>query len=201
MMNDRYIDQVLVERAQSGDKKAYDLLVVKYQRRLEYVLLKFIKDEHEVYDIAQETFIKAYRALGSFRGDSAFYTWLYRIGVNTAKSYLVNNKKHDVILRDITTGEDDDTFNILELIPDNFTPEAGLINKQILLTVKSAIANLPDELRRAIILREMEGLPYEEIAKIMECPIGTVRSRIFRAREVIANELRPHLGTTKDQRW
>ncbi len=199
-MSDKYIDQALVERAQVGDKRAYDMLVVKYQHRLERLLMRFVKDEHEVHDIVQETFIKAYRALANFRGESAFYTWLYRIGINTAKNYLANNNKHMVISGDIVVG-DGEVLDILEQIPDNLTPEADLINKEILLTVKTAVASLPEDLRRAIILREMEGLPYEEIAQIMDCPIGTVRSRIFRAREVIAKELRPILGTTEDQRW
>ncbi len=199
-MNSRDIDQILVERSQQGDRKAYDILVIKYQRRLARLLSRFVKDEHEVNDIVQDTFIKAYRALANFRGDSAFYTWLYRIGVNTAKNYLANNKRYIVISGEVSMG-DGEVYDILEQIPDDLTPEADLINKEILLTVKTAVANLPEDLRRAIVLREMEGLSYEEIAQVMDCPIGTIRSRIFRAREVIAKELRPLLGTAEDQRW
>lgn len=200
MMNDRDVDQALVERAQQGEKKAFELLVVKYQRRLTRLLSRFVRDEHEVHDVAQETFIKAYRALPGFRGESAFYTWLYRIGINTAKNFLVNSNRRPFMVNDIVNDEGE-SMDLAEQIPDNHTPETELMNKQILATVEKAVAKLPEDLRRVITLREMEGLSYEEIAQIMDCPIGTVRSRIFRAREVIATDLRPLLDTDENRRW
>lgn len=199
-MNDRQIDQALVERAQKGDQKAFELLVSKYQRRLTRLLSRFIKDEHEVNDVAQEALIKAYRALPNFRGESAFYTWLYRIGINTAKNFLANSSKRLFVSTDVANDEGD-IFDLADQLADDHTPEAELMNREILQTVESAIAKLPDDLRKAITLREMEGLSYEEIAQIMDCPIGTVRSRIFRAREVIAKDLRPLLDTSENQRW
>ena len=199
-MDERQIDQELVERAQQGDTKAFEMLVVKYNRRLGRLLSRFIKDEHEVNDVVQESFIKAYRALPNFRGDSAFYTWLYRISINTAKSFLANNNKRPIMSSDITNG-DGEVMDVVEQVADNLTPEAELMNKQILQTVESAVAKLPEDLRRAITLREMDGLSYEEIAEVMQCPIGTVRSRIFRAREVIAADLRPLLDTSENNRW
>ncbi len=199
-MNDRQIDQALVERAQKGDQKAFELLVSKYQRRLTRLLSRFIKDEHEVNDVAQEALIKAYRALPNFRGESAFYTWLYRIGINTAKNFLVTAGKRPFVSADVANDEGD-ILDLADQLADDHTPEAELMNREILQTVESAIAKLPDDLRKAITLREMEGLSYEEIAQIMDCPIGTVRSRIFRAREVIAKDLRPLLDTSEDQRW
>ena len=199
-MDERQIDQELVERAQQGDTKAFEMLVVKYNRRLGRLLSRFIKDEHEVNDVVQESFIKAYRALPNFRGDSAFYTWLYRISINTAKNFLANNNKRPIMSSDITNGDGADS-DVVEQVADNLTPEAELMNKQILQTVESAVAKLPEDLRRAITLREMDGLSYEEIAEVMQCPIGTVRSRIFRAREVIAADLRPLLDTTENNRW
>ena len=199
-MNDREIDQALVERAQKGEHKAFELLVSKYQRRLTRLLSRFIKDEHEVNDVAQEALIKAYRALPNFRGESAFYTWLYRIGINTAKNFLANNNKRPIMASEITNG-DGEVMDVVEQVADNLTPEAELMNKQILQTVESAVAKLPEDLRRAITLREMDGLSYEEIAEVMQCPIGTVRSRIFRAREVIAADLRPLLDTSENNRW
>ena len=199
-MDERQIDQELVERAQQGDTKAFEMLVVKYNRRLGRLLSRFIKDEHEVNDVVQESFIKAYRALPNFRGDSAFYTWLYRISINTAKNFLANNNKRPIMSSDITNG-DGEVKDVVEQVADNLTPEAELMNKQILQTVESAVAKLPEDLRRAITLREMDGLSYEEIAEVMQCPIGTVRSRIFRAREVIAADLRPLLDTTENNRW
>ena len=189
-MNDRQVDQVLVERAQKGDSRAFELLVSKYQRRLTRLLFRFIKDEHEVHDVAQEAFIKAYRALPNFRGDSAFYTWLYRIAINTAKNFLVVNGRQPVIQGSLATDEGE-LLDLTEQMPDYRTPETDLLNREIIQTVDAAVAGLPEELRQAITLREMEGLSYEEIAQTMNCPIGTVRSRIFRAREVIAKELRP----------
>ena len=200
IMDERQIDQELVERAQQGDTKAFEMLVVKYNRRLGRLLSRFIKDEHEVYDVVQESFIKAYRALPNFRGDSAFYTWLYRISINTAKNFLANNNKRPIMASEITNG-DGEVMDVVEQVADNLTPEAELMNKQILQTVESAVAKLPEDLRRAITLREMDGLSYEEIAEVMQCPIGTVRSRIFRAREVIAADLRPLLDTSENNRW
>ena len=199
-MDERQIDQELVERAQQGDTKAFEMLVVKYNRRLGRLLSRFIKDEHEVNDVVQESFIKAYRALPNFRGDSAFYTWLYRISINTAKNFLANNNKRPIMASEITNG-DGEVMDVVEQVADNLTPEAELMNKQILQTVESAVAKLPGDLRRAITLREMDGLSYEEIAEVMQCPIGTVRSRIFRAREVIAADLRPLLDTSENNRW
>ena len=161
---------------------------------------RFIKDEHEVNDVAQEALIKAYRALPNFRGESAFYTWLYRIGINTAKNFLATSGKHPYMSADVAN-EEGDILDMADQLADNHTPEAEMLNREILQTVEAAVAKLPEDLRKAITLREMEGLSYEEIAQIMDCPIGTVRSRIFRAREVIAKDLRPLLDTSEDQRW
>jgi RNA polymerase sigma-70 factor (ECF subfamily) len=199
-MGDREIDQTLVERAQRGDKHAFDLLVSKYQRKLARLLSRFIRDPAEIEDVTQEAFIKAYRALPSFRGDSAFYTWLYRIGINTAKNYLVAMGRRAPTTTEFEA-EEAETFEDAEQLRDVNTPEAELMSKQIAQTVNDSMAALPEELRTAITLREIEGLSYEEIATIMNCPIGTVRSRIFRAREAIAANLRPLLGTSKDKRW
>jgi RNA polymerase sigma-70 factor (ECF subfamily) len=199
-MADRDVDRRLVERAQTGDKQAFDLLVSKYQRKLGRLLSRLIRDPAEVEDVTQETFVKAYRALPSFRGDSAFYTWLYRIGINTAKNYLVALGRRVPT----TTGFDSDeaeSFEDGDQLRDINTPESMLMSKEIAVTVREAMEELPDELRTAIELREMEGLSYEEIAQVMNCPIGTVRSRIFRAREAIAGRLRPLLETRKDKRW
>jgi RNA polymerase sigma-70 factor, ECF subfamily len=199
-MSDREIDLQLVERAQKGEKRAFELLVIKYQKKLERLLSRVMRDQDEIADVAQETFIKAYRALGSFRGESAFYTWLYRIGINTAKNYLVSLGRRAPTTTDFNS-EDAEGFDDAELLHDNLTPESALATKQIAQTVNDAIEELPEELRTAITLREIEGLAYEEIAQLMNCPIGTVRSRIFRARESVAKRLRPQLGTTQDQRW
>ena len=199
-MGDREIDQQLVERAQRGDKRAFDLLVAKYQRKLARLLSRFIRDPAEIEDVAQEAFIKAYRALSSFRGDSAFYTWLYRIGINTAKNYLVAMGRRAPTTTEFDS-EEAETFDDADHLRDVNTPEAELLSKEIAQTVNNSMAGLPEELRTAITLREIEGLSYEEIATIMNCPIGTVRSRIFRAREAIAENLRPLLGTSKDKRW
>ena len=199
-MGDREIDQQLVERVQSGDKHAFDLLVTKYQRKLARLLSQFIRDSAEVEDVTQETFIKAYRALPSFRGDSAFYTWLYRIGVNTAKNFLVSQGRK---LPTVQGFDSEETENLEEnvLLKEINTPESELMSQQIAQTVNQTLDALPEELRTAIVLREIDGLSYEEIANIMNCPIGTVRSRIFRAREAISEQLRPLLGTSKDKRW
>ena len=199
-MKDREVDQALVERAQQGDHKAFELLVSKYQRRLTRLLARFVKDEHEVNDVTQEALIKAYRALPNFRGESAFYTWLYRIGINTAKNFLATNGKKMVISADVAN-EEGEMFDLSDQLADDHTPEAEMMNREILQTVEASVARLPEDLRRAITLREMEGLSYDEIAQIMDCPIGTVRSRIFRAREVIAKDLRPLLDTSENQRW
>jgi RNA polymerase sigma-70 factor, ECF subfamily len=199
-LSDREIDQQLVRRAQLGEKRAFELLVIKYQRKLARLLGRLIKDPAEVEDVTQEAFIKAYRALPSFRGDSAFYTWLYRIGINTAKNYLVSMGRR----AQTTLGgsdKDGEGFEDSYQGSDVDTPENELISKQIAQTVNESMDALPEELRTAITLREIEGLSYEEIAQIMNCPIGTVRSRIFRAREAIAERLRPQLGTSKDRRW
>ncbi|MBK6618117.1 MAG: RNA polymerase sigma factor RpoE [Nitrosomonas sp.] len=200
-MSDREIDQQLVERVQRGDKHAFDLLVIKYQRRLARLLSQFIRDQAEVEDIAQETFIKAYRALPSFRGDSAFYTWLYRIGINTAKNFLVSQGRKAPTTINNFDNEDAENFEGADALREMNTPESELMGKQVALTVNQSLDALPEELRTAIILREIEGLGYEEIANIMGCPIGTVRSRIFRAREAVAEKLRPLLGTDKNKRW
>jgi RNA polymerase sigma-70 factor, ECF subfamily len=199
-MADREVDQQLVERAQRGDKRAFDLLVVKYQRKLGRLLSRFIRDPAEVEDVAQEAFIKAYRALPSFRGDSAFYTWLYRIGINTAKNYLVALGRRAPTVTEFDSDEAE-SFEDGEQLRDINTPESMLMSKEIGSTVNAAMEDLPEDLRTAIALREIEGLSYEEIASIMNCPIGTVRSRIFRAREAIAARLRPLLETRKDKRW
>jgi RNA polymerase sigma-70 factor, ECF subfamily len=199
-MGDREIDQQLVERAQRGDKSAFELLVAKYQRKLARLLSRFIRDPAEVEDVAQEAFIKAYRALPSFRGESAFYTWLYRIGINTAKNYLVAMGRRAPTTTEFDS-EDAENFEDGDQLRDVNTPENELMSKQIAQTVNDKMEALPEELRTAIVLREIDGLSYEEIATVMNCPIGTVRSRIFRARETIAERLRPLLETSKDKRW
>jgi RNA polymerase sigma-70 factor (ECF subfamily) len=199
-MGDREVDHQLVERAQRGDKHAFELLVIKYQRKLARLLSRFIRDASEVEDVTQEAFIKAYRALPTFRGDSAFYTWLYRIGINTAKNYLVAMGRRAPTSTEFDS-EDAETFEDGDQLRDVNTPEAELLSKEIAQTVNDTMQQLPEELRTAITLREIEGLSYEDIAASMNCPIGTVRSRIFRAREAIAEKLRPLLGTTKDKRW
>lgn len=199
-MSDREIDQQLVERAQRGDKHAFELLVAKYQRKLVRLLSRFIRDPTEVEDVAQEAFIKAYRALPMFRGDSAFYTWLYRIGINTAKNYLVAMGRRAPTSTSMDAEEAED-LGETELLQDLNTPENEMMSRQVADTVNQTLEKLPKDLRTAISLREMEGLSYEEIAAVMNCPIGTVRSRIFRAREAIAEQLRPMLGTGKDRRW
>jgi RNA polymerase sigma-70 factor (ECF subfamily) len=199
-MSDRDIDQQLVERVQRGDKQAYGLLVEKYRRKLGRLLSRFIRDPAEVEDVVQEAFIKAYRALPNFRGESAFYTWLYRIGINTAKNYLVAMGRRPQTSTEIEV-DDAEHFEEGEDLRTMDTPETELMSKEIAKTVQLAIEALPDDLRTAIVLREIEGLSYEEIAAAMNCPIGTVRSRIFRARESIAERLRPLLGTPKHKRW
>ena len=199
-MSDREIDSQLVARAQQGDKQAFNLLVAKYQRKLSRLLSRFIRDQSEVEDVTQEAFIKAYRALPAFRGDSAFYTWLYRIGINTAKNYLMAMGRRAPTSTEVEA-EDAEGFEEGEQLRDINTPESVLLSNEIAETVNSTIEQLPEELRRAIQMREIEGMSYEDIAQAMDCPIGTVRSRIFRAREAIAERLRPLLDTRKDKRW
>ncbi|MET3129776.1 RNA polymerase sigma-70 factor (ECF subfamily) [Oxalobacteraceae bacterium GrIS 1.11] len=200
MMTERECDQLLVERVQSGDKRAFDILVSKYQRRLMRLVSRLVHDPAEAEDVVQETFIKAYRALRLFRGDSAFYTWLYRIGINTAKNFLVTQGRRTPTSTD-TDAEQAEAFDDGDNLRDINTPESLLASKQIAETVNAAMDLLPLELRTAIVLREIEGLSYEEISAIMACPIGTVRSRIFRAREVIAEKLKPLLDMPVDKRW
>lgn len=199
-MTERECDQLLVERVQSGDKRAFDILVSKYQRRLMRLVSRLVHDPAEAEDVVQETFIKAYRALRLFRGDSAFYTWLYRIGINTAKNFLVTQGRRTPTSTD-TDAEQAEAFDDGDNLRDINTPESLLASKQIAETVNAAMDLLPLELRTAIVLREIEGLSYEEISAIMACPIGTVRSRIFRAREVIAEKLKPLLDMPVDKRW
>jgi len=201
-MSERETDQTLVTRAQRGDKHAFDLLVSKYQRRLGRLLMRWVRDPSEVQDVVQETFIKAYRALPTFRGESAFYTWLYRIGVNAAKNYLAARGRRVQIVTGTGGGDEEpESLEDSDQLQDVTTPESVLLSREIGAAVSDAMDALPEELRTAITLREIEGLSYEEIAAIMNCPIGTVRSRIFRAREAIAARLRPLLDKTKDGRW
>ena len=199
-MTDREIDRELVARAQRGDKQAFALLVEKYQRKLARLLSRFIRDPAEVEDVTQEAFIKAYRALPAFRGDSAFYTWLYRIGINTAKNYLMAMGRRAPTSTEVEA-EEAEGYEEGEQLRDINTPESVLLSNEIAETVNSTIEQLPEELRQAIQMREIEGMSYEDIAQAMDCPIGTVRSRIFRAREAIAERLRPLLDTRKDKRW
>lgn len=201
-MGEREADLVLVERVQSGDREAFSLLVSKYQRRLLRLVMRFVRDAAEAEDVTQEAFIKAYRALSGFRGESAFYTWLYRIGVNTAKTWLVVHGRRMPTVSDLA-GDKDETEGAEDggLLRDDNTPDRVLMSRQIGETVNLAMDALPDDLRTAISLREIDGLTYEEIAQVMDCPIGTVRSRIFRAREAIASQLRPLLDAVPDRRW
>jgi RNA polymerase sigma-70 factor (ECF subfamily) len=194
-VSEKDIDQVLVERVQKGDKAAFELLVSKYQRKIIRLISRLVRDPAEVEDVAQEAFIKAYRAIPQFRGESAFYTWLYRIAVNSAKNYLASQGRRAPTSTE-ADAEEAETFDDGELLRDINTPESVLMSKQIAQTVNAAMASLPEELRTAISLREIEGLSYEEIAEIMDCPIGTVR-----AREAIAQKLRPLLDTQGGRRW
>lgn len=196
-------DSLLVDRVKRGDMHAFEMLVVKYQRRIQRLVARMVRDPDQVEDIAQETFIRAYRALPQFRGESAFYTWLYRIAVNTAKKTLMDMKRDPVVTESAlaSRGESNETSSLENELSTTETPEAVLASREIAQTVNAAIEALPEDLRQAIVLREIEGLAYEEIASAMNCPIGTVRSRIFRAREAIAQRLRPLLGTKAGERW
>ncbi|MEX0373776.1 RNA polymerase sigma factor RpoE [Spiribacter pallidus] len=189
-------DKELVERVQAGDKKAFDMLVLKYQHKLIKLVSRYVHDQAEAMDVAQEAFIKAYRALPRFRGDSSFYTWLYRIGINTAKNHLVSQGRRPPD-NDIDA-QDAERYDIESRLKDQESPEALAQRDEVESTVMTAIEALPDDLRTAIVLREFEGLTYEEIAEAMDCPIGTVRSRIFRAREAIDKRLRPLLSGTSE---
>jgi len=196
---ERLVDQKLVKKAQRGDKRAFSILVEKYHKKLTRLLSRMVRDQSEIEDIVQDSFVKAYRAINNFRGDSAFYTWLYRIGINTAKNHLVSlgrrpKAMNEVEIEDVENFEDGDELRSIE------TPENTMMTKEIVVTVNDTIEGLPDELKEAISLREMDGLSYEEIAELMQCPIGTVRSRIFRAREAIAEKLKPLIETT-NKRW
>jgi RNA polymerase sigma-70 factor (ECF subfamily) len=196
-------DALLVERVKQGDTRAFEMLVVKYQRRIERLIGRMVRDVDLVQDIAQESFIRAYRALPQFRGDSAFYTWLYRIAVNTAKKALMDMKRDPLVSETSLRSDDDgeETSRAGSELTDGETPEALLASKEVAAAVNAAIEALSEDLRQAITLREIEGLSYEEIAEVMNCPIGTVRSRIFRAREAIATRLRPLLDTRQGDRW
>jgi len=191
-MGERETDQLLVERVQKGDKRAFDLLVGKYQHKIVSLISRYVSDHAEALDVAQEAFIKAYRAIGRFRGESAFYTWMYRIAINTAKNYLVSQSRRppssDVDVQDA------EQFQVDTRLKERGSPEHELLKEEIENTIHQAIADLPEDLRVAITLREMDGMSYEDIATTMDCPIGTVRSRIFRAREAIDKRLRPLLS-------
>lgn len=194
-MGEREVDQQLVERVQKGDKRAFDVLVLKYQHKIISLVSRYVSDSSESLDVAQEAFIKAYRALAKFRGDSAFYTWLYRIAINTAKNHLVAQSRRPP--QSDVDAQDAEQFQVDTRLKDRGSPEHELLREEIERTIHAAIADLPEDLRVAITLREMEGMSYEEIATTMECPIGTVRSRIFRAREAIDTRLRPLLDETQ----
>ncbi len=199
-MHDRS-DQTLVQRVQNGDQQAFALLVAKYQRRIFRLISRFVSDPATAEDIAQETFLRAYRAIGRFRGDSQFYTWLYRIAVNTAKRSALDGARSPVLQENATFPQDEETFPKQEQLSSMDTPDAVMASREIADTVNAAMDALPEELRTAIVLREIDGMSYDEIAQAMGCPVGTVRSRIFRAREAIARQLRPLLGTRSDERW
>jgi len=199
-MSDRELDQQLVERVQRGDKQAFDLLVSKYQRRLIRLVSRLVKDPSEAEDVAQDAFIRAYRALPNFRGDSAFYTWLYRIGLNTAKNHLVSQGRKAPTATEFSS-EDAEQRDDGELLRDINTPESLMMSRQVGEAVNSAMDALGDDLKTAITLREIDGLSYEEIASAMNCPVGTVRSRIFRARDAIAARLKPLINSGHNKRW
>lgn len=197
---------MLVQRTLAGEMRAYELLVIKYQRRVERLIGRMVRDSDLVQDIAQETFIRAYRALAQFRGDAQFYTWLYRIAVNTAKKQLLELKRDPLVFQSqLNSGDEDETSSaereLNSSVADTETPEAVLASKEIAQAVNAVMDALPEELRMAITLREIEGLSYEEIALALDCPIGTVRSRIFRAREAISSRIKPMLERQSGKRW
>jgi RNA polymerase sigma-70 factor (ECF subfamily) len=197
-------DALLVERAQGGDARAYELLVIKYQRRVQRLIARMVRDADLVPDIAQETFIRAWRSLGQFRGEAQFYTWLYRIAVNTAKKMLLGLKRDRIVTEAAlqpSGGPDDETFRPEKEPTTDSTPETELAAREIAEAVQLALADLPEDARQAVTLREIEGLSYEEIAQTMNCPIGTVRSRIFRAREAISARIKPLLSHQTGKRW
>ena len=196
-------DALLVERAVAGDQRAFELLVIKYQRRIERLISRMVRDTNLVEDIAQETFIRAYRALHQFRGDAQFYTWLYRIAVNTAKRFLLKLKNDPAVFQSSLQGsdEEDETFQRRSEPSTDETPESMLAAKEIGQAVSAALEALPDDLKQALTLREMDGLSYEEIADVMNCPLGTVRSRIFRAREAVSAKIKPMLDKQNGKRW
>ncbi len=196
-------DLQLVERCNAGDLRAFDLLVLKYQRRVERLIARMVRDSDQVQDITQETFIRAYRALQQFRGEAQFYTWLYRIAVNTAKKALLDMKRNPVVSESALRGEDeeDETSYLGRELSTDETPETVLAAQEIAQAVNAAMQDLQEELRQAVTLREIEGLSYEEIAAAMDCPIGTVRSRIFRAREAISARVKPLLDKQTGRRW
>ncbi|CAM5200079.1 RNA polymerase sigma factor RpoE [Oligella ureolytica] len=193
MSTEREIDAALVKRAQAGEKRAFELLVTKYQRRILRLLGRILHNQSDVEDIAQETFLKAYRALPKFRNESAFYTWLYRIAVNTARNHI-SSKHNQVFVSDQIESRDGETFSLLDNLTDGETPETHMHNRELIEALQAALDELPEQLRQAIVLRELEGLSYEEISTAMDCPVGTVRSRIFRAREAISERLKPLLA-------
>ena len=195
-------DAMLVERTVAGDQKAFELLVIKYQRRIQRLIGRMVRDVDLVEDIAQETFIRAYRALAQFRGDAQFYTWLYRIAVNTAKKALMDLKRNPTVSENAyKSADDDETSPVENELTSSETPEAVLASKEIAEIINAAMEALPEELRQAITLREIEGLSYEDIAEAMSCQIGTVRSRIFRAREAISQKVKPLLENQSGKRW
>jgi RNA polymerase sigma-70 factor (ECF subfamily) len=196
-------DAMLVERAVAGDQRAFELLVIKYQRRIERLIGRMVRDVNLVEDIAQETFIRAYRALHQFRGDAQFYTWLYRIAVNTAKRFLLKLKNDPAVFQNAlqANDEDDETFQRRSEPSTDETPESVLAAKEIGQAVNAALEALPDDLKQALTLREIDGLSYEEISVVMNCPLGTVRSRIFRAREAVSNKVKPMLEKQTGKRW
>lgn len=194
-------DALLVQQVQAGHQKSFDLLVAKYQRRIYRLVLRFVRDPAKAEDVAQETFLRAYRAIGQFRGDSQFYTWLYRIAVNTAKKAVADERKDPTVSEGDAVDDGEETFRPTERLSSSETPESMLVSKEIARTVNEAMDDLPEDLRTAITLREIEGMSYEDIANAMQCPIGTVRSRIFRAREAIAERLRAVIEHKGGKRW
>jgi RNA polymerase sigma-70 factor (ECF subfamily) len=202
-MNPEDPDALLVERAQQGDMQAFEMLVVKYQRRIERLIARMLRDVDLVADVAQDTFLRAYRALPGFRGESAFYTWLYRIAVNTAKRYMARLQRDPTTtLTSLESGDEEgEPFRAEQALTDGVTPESLLAGKELALAVSAAVDGLPEDFRRALLLREIDGMSYEEIAALLQCPVGTVRSRIYRAREAVAVQLRPLLNTRGGERW